>query len=495
MGKKSRWPTPEAPMPARIVRLFRNGDCVEPRSPLMSPSRVAARRARSSLIVAWMVVAIALLGVITFWDEQKASESALADFGAEQAMVARAAAGSLRLTLEDLAHVRDDEAVAQELGTRLTALEQPGNVLVLVRRPGKSGFLTVHGGTLSSPPIEARFAAGHADAAWVRLSHPEAIALGLPPRTAIAGLAEVDQGSDGRWGIAVVATARRERDREERGLWRVALGFVLASAIVVTFGTLALSTQRKEFELAQRLAVAEAEIARDERLVRADKLATLGAMAMGIAHQVATPLGVIVARAGRLTARVEGDEKARRAVAAIEEQAQRINEIIHAFLSLARGAKPPLENADAADIARAAVELVAHRFEKAGVEIRCAVEDELPKIACDPRLLEQAIVNLLLNGCDACKRKGKVVLSVRSEGGAVIFVVDDDGVGITAEAASRAAEPFFTTKPPGEGTGLGLAIAKEIVSHHRGTLSVAPLARRGTRAVVRVPASNAEGRS
>jgi signal transduction histidine kinase len=329
----------------------------------------------------------------------------------------------------------------------------------------------------------------------VRLTHPESIALGLPPRTAIAGLSELDEGPRGRWGIAVVATARRERDREERGLWRVALGFVLASAVVVTFGTLALRKQRKEFELAQRLASAEAELARDERLVRADKLATLGAIAMGIAHQVATPLGVIVARAERLSARVADDDKATRAVAMIEEQAQRINAIIHAFLRLARGATPPLEHADAGDIARAAVDLVAHRFEKAGVEVRYTIEDGLPKIACDPRLLEQAIVNLLLNGCDACKRRGHVVLRVGSVDASVVFVVDDDGTGITPEAVARAAEPFFTTKPPGEGTGLGLAIAKEIVHHHRGSLSVAPLPSRGTRARVRLPVTPDRGES
>jgi len=73
---------------------------------------------------------------------------------------------------------------------------------------------------------------------------------------------------------------------------------------------------------------------------------------------------------------------------------------------------------------------------------------------------------------------------------AVVFVVDDDGAGITPEAALRATEPFFTTKLPGEGSGLGLAIAREIINHHRGTLSIAPLAARGTRARVRVPAAS-----
>jgi signal transduction histidine kinase len=454
----------------------------------MSPAKLSAKqRVTAARIVASMVIAVALLGVVTYLDEVHAAQAALADYGMEQSMVARAAAGALRASFETSAD-SGDEALSRAIRTRLRALEQPGNVLVLVRRPGTDRFLSMDGTQVSSPPLAARFAAGNADAAWVRLTHPEAVALGLPPRTAIAGLAEADEGSQGRWGVAVVSTARRERDREERGMWRVALGFVLASGIVVTFGSLALRKQRKELELERRLALAEAELARDERLVRADKLATLGAMAMGIAHQVATPLGVIVARAQRLRGRTADDEKAGKAALVIEEQAQRINEIVHGFLALARGGTPALEHADAARIARGAVDLVEHRFQKAGVDVRCDVEEGLPRIACDPRLLEQAIVNLLLNGCDACKRRGHVSLRVRAAEGSVLFVVDDDGAGITAEAATRAAEPFFTTKPPGEGTGLGLAIAKEIVQHHRGTLTVQPLPGKGTRARVAVPA-------
>jgi signal transduction histidine kinase len=300
----------------------------------------------------------------------------------------------------------------------------------------------------------------------------------------MAGLTELDLGARGRWGLAVVATAIRERDREERGLWRVVLAFLLASATVVTFGTLALRRQRTEFELAQRLAVAEAVHVRDERLVRADKLATLGAMAMGIAHQVATPLGVIMARSERLAVT---DEKSGRAVTAIRVQARRINEIIRAFLALARGGTPTLVHASPATLARGAVELVSHRFDKAGVTLRTTVADHVPAIACDPSLFEQVLVNLLLNACDACSPGGHVTLLVQSSPRTVTFAVEDDGVGISAASAQRATEPFFTTKPPEEGTGLGLMIAQEIIGHHHGTLTLTPLPDRGTRAHVEVP--------
>jgi two-component system, NtrC family, sensor kinase len=442
----------------------------------------------SSRIVGWMLAAIALLGAIAYLAERSRDEAAFADFAADQVMLARAAAGELRGSMEAHPGISDVATILATEGKRLRALEQPGDVVVLVRAPGsRPTLVTVDGKEVSSPPLEARFAAPAADATWVRLDHEEAQLLGLPARTAVAGLAEIDQGGGQRWGIAVVTSAHRERDREERGERFVGLGFMITAAIVLTFGGLAMRLQRKEFELAQRLAVSEAEHARDERLVQADKLATLGALATGIAHQVATPLGVIVGRAERLSARVSTDEKARRSVDVISEQAQRIHGIVRGFLGLARGGVPSLEHVGPGDIARAAIELVAHRFEKARVDVRCELPDRLPTIACDPRLFEQVIVNLLLNACDACQPGGKVTLTVSSAAAAVAFVVEDDGEGMTKEAAARATEPFFTTKAE-EGTGLGLAIANEIVKHHRGTLNIGPRAPRGTRARVEVPA-------
>jgi signal transduction histidine kinase len=435
----------------------------------------------SSRIGIWIVAAIVVLGAVAYWDEDRKAAESLADFATGQVMLAHAAATSLR----DVPAGNAVSDVIRDAAPRLRAVQQPGDIVVLLRPPS-GGLVGLDGQPMPSPPIEARFAAASPDAAWVRLTHPESVALALPARTAIAGIAEIDR-PEGRWGLVVVSSAHRERDREERGLWRVGLAFLIASGIVVTVGTLALRTQRKELELAKRLAVAEVQQTRDERLVRADKLASLGALAMGIAHQVATPLGVIVGRAGRLAPRLEGDERSKRAVEMISEQAERINQIVRTFLGLARGGSPTLERTDPLGIAEGGVELVRHRLHKARVELEITSDAMLPKIACDARLFEQVIVNLLLNACDACRPGGHVTLGVHVQDARVIFTVDDDGVGITAEAAARAMEPFFTTKPPGEGTGLGLAIAREIVLHHRGTLALEPRRPRGTRARVEVP--------
>jgi signal transduction histidine kinase len=116
------------------------------------------------------------------------------------------------------------------------------------------------------------------------------------------------------------------------------------------------------------------------------------------------------------------------------------------------------------------------------------VGEPVPAVACDRLLIEQALVNLLLNACDACEDGGHVALEVTTDGGRVAFVVRDDGVGIGAEAASRATEPFFTTKAVGLGSGLGLAITREIVAHHRGDLAVVSRSpERGTTATITLP--------
>jgi signal transduction histidine kinase len=253
--------------------------------------------------------------------------------------------------------------------------------------------------------------------------------------------------------------------------------------------------QRKELELASELAVKEVEREREEQLVQVDKLATMAALATGIAHEVSTPLGVIVGRAEQILPKVSHDERAKRSVESIIDQGTRISRVVRGFLNLARGESPALEHVNPGTVAEAAEELVEHRFEKAGVGLTVRIDRGLPKVACDPRLLEQVLINLLLNACDACEAGGLVELSVRADSQCVGFVVTDDGIGITPEAAARATEPFFTTKPIGQGTGLGLAISAEIVKHHGGNISIAPRGLNGdhgppygTRASVELPA-------
>jgi len=497
---------------------------------------------RSTPLLVWMIAAIAVVASFAYWDSARESELALQDFADEEASLAVAGGAAVEAKLRDVrkdtqviarelvaAHLRSNAPVSQgrpvtvrfrsdppppvellgeprlhlelpfdeqrlidvtlstdDLLGGLRNIEGPGRVLLL-QRPGYVELVARDGHRVQAEPIAAALERG---ARSLRLSRPEARALGLPERTAMAGLATIDAGPFGRWGLAVVTSAERQRDREIRARWRLVGSVVAASGLVLVFGGMALRKQRKELLLSREIAVAEARNARDERLVRADKLATMGALATGIAHEVSTPLGVIQGRAEQLAPRVATDEKSTRMVEAILAQAERITRIVRAFLGLARGEAPVMAHVDPAAIARACTDLVAHRFEKAGVALALDAPFDLPQIACDTRLFEQAIVNLLLNACDACGACGHVELRVQAEADRVAFVVTDDGAGITEEAAQRAVEPCFTTKAAGEGTGLGLAIANEIVKHHQGTLRIAPReGTRGTTARVDVPAA------
>jgi two-component system NtrC family sensor kinase len=472
------------------VRQRRGEECQAHAEPRLSPSS----------IVLSIVVAIGVLGGIAYWDEGREAQAALDDFAHEQATLAKGVAAALEPMV---ASQKDPELEAVALRRAFAPVAEP-ETLALLQGPEQTGFVSSTGtGALFSMPALERSAGeepcgysqarGEKTSCWKALSREEAASLGLPERRAMAGESGFTDSAGGAWRVVVVATARRERDRERRAGWRLVLGFALTSGLVLAFGTLALRKQQKELALYRELSVREAVRARDERLIRADKLATLGALAIGIAHEVSTPLGVIVGRAEQLAPRVKDDERAQRAVTAIAEQANRIESVVRSLLTLARGGAPSLDPAPPKRLAAAAVELVEHRFQAARVTLRLETEEPLPDVACDARLLEQALVNLVLNACDACSEGGRVDLRVERTADRVAFVVIDDGPGIGADAALRATEPFFTTKPEGKGTGLGLAIANEIVGHHQGTFSIGPRpGGRGTEARIELPLAGTE---
>jgi two-component system, NtrC family, sensor kinase len=202
---------------------------------------------------------------------------------------------------------------------------------------------------------------------------------------------------------------------------------------------------------------------------------------------VATPLAVILGRAEQLRGRVEQDDRSLHAARTIIDQVDRIQIVIRRFLDLARGGLPAMTRCHPGDVIRSAAASVEHRFAKARVSLSVDPGRETIDVLCDRALLEQALVNLLLNACDACLPGGRVVVSTRADTEQVAFVVTDDGAGVSPDIIMRVKEPFFTTKPAGAGSGLGLAIASEIAKSHRGELTLSPNGEHGTRACVEIP--------
>ncbi len=418
-----------------------------------------------------MLAAVGLVLAGAVWSATNERAASLADFAHRQRLLATAIGNDFedRLSRQDASH---DEEVAALLAS-LQRIEKPRELIVLVARPGSGGFLTADDRIIPSSRLRAALDA-HED--MVVLPRDEAVTFGLPRRTAIAGLARaIPPNGTGEWGVVVLSSAERVRDRQIHEQWRLAMTVVIVTVVVAVFASVEQRRQRSELEREREAALAKAE-----------KMAALAALSTGIAHEIGTPLGIIVGRVEQALDRTE-DERTRTALGMVGEQVERIRRIVRGSLALARGDAPLLVKTPPGAVAQRAVDLVRHRFDKAGIEIACEVDEALPPVSCDPALFEQALVNVLLNACEATPRGGHVRLSVTAEENRVQFVVDDDGKGIPDDVAQKAAEPFFSTRKGEGGSGLGLTIAREIVSHHAGAIT---LARRkdgaGTRATITI---------
>ena len=440
---------------------------------------------RSTLVVA-MIAAVALVGIVAYLQERADAAAALEDFGQTQALVARSLALGLGAGTDGKAWAAGTPgALAARL---LAALGRPWGITVLVRAPGSRTFVGPNGADLEVPELESALALGSTEA---RLLAPAAQRLGLPARMAIAGLAQEEPGPG--WAVATVATAARERDRQRRAPVRLIKGILLAAALVGGFGGLAMRAQRKELRLERELALAALRRERDARLERLRRVATLGTLSMGVAHEMATPLGVIALRAEQLGQCFAADERGRRVAEVIQEQCELIRQIVHGLLALARGGAPTMDWVTPEVLTREAVDLVEHRFGNTGVVLTRWLDGSVPPVRVDRRLIAQALVNLLLNACDACRPGGSVRLEVAPTPGGVRLAVIDDGVGIPPEVTRRLSEPLLTTKAEGEGTGLGLAIVAEIVKSHRGQFSISARDGGGTVAEIVLPVPAAQG--
>jgi signal transduction histidine kinase len=234
----------------------------------------------------------------------------------------------------------------------------------------------------------------------------------------------------------------------------------------------------------------------ERNLVRAEKLATIGTLAAGVAHELGTPLGIISGRAEQLLARaVAGDANAeplKKGLASILAQVEKVSTTIRQLLDFARARPVETVKISPAQALGSAQALLEHRFRQAKVALAVDAPVSLPTVAADPAQLEQVFVNLLMNAADACAPGGHVTAQASARGEGVVFEIADDGCGIAPEHLPQVLDPFFTTKKRGQGTGLGLSIAADIVKNHGGALEIESAVGRGTTVRVRLPRAGEE---
>ncbi len=236
-------------------------------------------------------------------------------------------------------------------------------------------------------------------------------------------------------------------------------------------------------DLTRRVEEKTQEITKHMRsLELAERLATLGRVASGIAHEINNPLGIILNRIECMeadAARSPISEEVRRDLLAVKAQAGRISRVTKSILTFSRGTVSTLKPVDVNCIVRSCTDMAGERISALSVGLECILAPSLPPVMGDRDRLETVVLNLINNGIDAVSQEDiNGVVTVRTRTAqmdgrpAIEVVVSDNGPGIPDEIIGRVFDPFFSTKPAGQGTGLGLFLAYGIVADHRGRIEV-----------------------
>lgn len=239
-------------------------------------------------------------------------------------------------------------------------------------------------------------------------------------------------------------------------------------------------------ELAASFNQMAASLAREQAaLVRSQKLASIGQVAAGVAHELNNPLSVIIGYTKLLRAQAGPDADD---LAIIDDEARQCQRIVAELLDLARPHRLEVQPVDLTTLAREAVD----RLEDAGALHERNVEviaHQPVVVAADAGRLRQVIANVLVNAAEATAPTGKITIDARTESQSAVLTIADDGPGMSPEVLAQAFDPFVTTKP--HGTGLGLAIAQAIVDAHGGRISIASSPEAGTCVSLQLPVAPA----
>jgi PAS domain S-box-containing protein len=228
----------------------------------------------------------------------------------------------------------------------------------------------------------------------------------------------------------------------------------------------------------------------ETQLIQSEKLAAMGQMLAGVAHELNNPLTAILGVSELLRDRQGLDEATHRQLDLAYRQARRAARIVQNLLDFSRPAAPQKKLLDVAGIVERAIQLHEHSLRRSNIAVEFHAEPALPGVLGDANQLVQVFLNLIVNAEQAireARESGRVHVRVSTSSDRVTVVVQDDGAGIPPEALPKIFDPFFTTKRPGGGTGLGLSICSSIVREHGGFMEVESLPAGGSAFTVSLP--------
>ncbi len=244
-------------------------------------------------------------------------------------------------------------------------------------------------------------------------------------------------------------------------------------------------------ELAQRARSLQAEIQRlteeEADLLRTERMAALGRVVAGVAHEIHTPLGAILSTLELVRDRLAAGraDELNELVELMQDAGERIRKVVRTLRVFSRLDAAQVETVDIHEGLESSLHLLAHEMHPRVAAIR--EFGPTPRVRCRPDQINQIFLNILRNAVQAIEGQGTITVRTFAEGGAAVVEIEDTGPGIAAGNLERIFEAGFTTKPRGEGTGWGLSICRRIVHEHGGEISVRSTAGRGTTFRITLP--------
>lgn len=211
-----------------------------------------------------------------------------------------------------------------------------------------------------------------------------------------------------------------------------------------------------------------------EQMAQADKLASIGELSAGVAHEINNPMGIILGYTQLLMRHEDGDSQRREDLKTIEKHVLHCKSIVEDLLNFARTSSPKKALCDIHQIIDDVVHFIQQHVNPGGIDIQKSYDRDLGPLLVDEKKIKQVLINLIMNAKHAIGRQGTIIIRTgRTQcNGKALISVQDTGSGIEKKNLSRIFDPFFTTKPTGQGTGLGLSVSYGIVKNHGGEIKV-----------------------
>jgi two-component system NtrC family sensor kinase len=274
---------------------------------------------------------------------------------------------------------------------------------------------------------------------------------------------------------------------------------ITLAGIIVFLGALGILTMALVLSSRMVLRIKQVTLEKEAmnvQVVEAGKMAAVGELAAGIAHEINNPVAIMVEEAGWVDDLIGEQEfkdsddfdEIKRALREIAVQGKRTKEITHKLLSFARKTDSRTREVNLKDLLEEISGITAQRAKLNSVAMRLDVAEELPLVKASPTEMQQVFLNLINNALDAMEKQGgELLITARSEDSQVVIETRDTGPGIPESEISRIFDPFYTTKPTGKGTGLGLSICYGIISKMGGELKVMSELGKGTTFIIVLP--------